>query len=64
VKEARNQSQIFNRKSISRNTTHRRSYHLIQMESGRLVYLFQSKYKYRAINRKNLSKKHFTNASI
>ena len=28
VKEARNQSQIFNRKSISRNTTHRLSYHL------------------------------------
>jgi len=28
VKEARNQSQIFNRKSISRNTTHRQSYHL------------------------------------
>jgi len=26
VKEARNQSQIFNRKSISRNTTHRQSY--------------------------------------
>jgi len=33
VKEARNQSQIFNRKSISRNTTHRQSYHLIQIES-------------------------------
>jgi len=30
VKEARSQSQIFNRKSISRNTTHRQSYHLIQ----------------------------------
>jgi len=28
VKEARNQSQILNRKSISRNTTHRQSYHL------------------------------------
>jgi len=26
VKEAGNQSQIFNRKSISRNTTHRQSY--------------------------------------
>jgi len=32
VKEARNQSQIFNRKSISRNTTHRQSYYLIQIE--------------------------------
>jgi len=31
VKEARNQSQIFNRKSISRNTTHRQSYHLQAM---------------------------------
>jgi len=31
VKEARNQSQIFNRKSISRNTTHRQSYHLPAM---------------------------------
>jgi len=31
VKEAMNQSQIFNRKSISRNTTHRQSYHLIQI---------------------------------
>jgi len=31
VKEARNQSQILNRKSISRNTTHRQSYHLIQI---------------------------------
>jgi len=29
--EARNQSQIFNRKSISRNTTHRQSYHLQAM---------------------------------
>jgi len=28
VKEARNQSQIFNRKSTSRNITHRQSYHL------------------------------------
>jgi len=34
VKEARNQSQIFNRKSISRNTTHRRSYHLQAMLTG------------------------------
>jgi len=33
VKEARNQSEIFNRKLISRNTTHRQSYHLIQTES-------------------------------
>ena len=32
VKEAGNQSQIFNRKSISRNTTHRQSYHLIQID--------------------------------
>jgi len=28
VKEARNQSQIFNKKSISCNTMHRQSYHL------------------------------------
>jgi len=28
----RNQSQMFNRKSISRNTTHRQSLHLIQIE--------------------------------
>jgi len=34
VQEARNQSQIFNRKSISRNTTHRRSYHLQAMLIG------------------------------
>jgi len=34
VKEARNQSQIFNRKSISRNTTHRQSYHLQAMLAG------------------------------
>jgi len=33
VKEARNQSQIFNRKSISCDTTQRQSYHLIQIES-------------------------------
>jgi len=32
VKEARNQSQIFNRKSISRSTTHRQSYNLIQID--------------------------------
>jgi len=32
VKEAGNQSQMFNRKSISRNFTHRQSYHLIQIE--------------------------------
>jgi len=31
VKEARNQSQIFNRKSSSRYTMHRQSYHLIQV---------------------------------
>jgi len=31
VKEARTQPQISNRKSISRNNTHRQSYHLIQM---------------------------------
>jgi len=34
VKEARNQSQIFNRKSISRNATHRQSYHLQAMLTG------------------------------
>jgi len=34
VKEARNQSQIFNWKSISRNTTHRQSYHLQAMLTG------------------------------
>jgi len=34
VKETRNQSQIFNRKSISRNTTHRQSYHLHAMLTG------------------------------
>ena len=35
--EARNLSQIFNRKSISRNITHHQSYHLIQTESGQLL---------------------------
>jgi len=34
MKEARNQSQIFKRKSISRNTTHRQSYHLQAMLTG------------------------------
>jgi len=34
VKEARNQSQIFNRKSISCNITHRQSYHLQSMLTG------------------------------
>jgi len=34
VKQARNQSQIFNRKSISRNTTHRQSLHLFQTVLG------------------------------
>jgi len=34
VKEARYQSQIFNRKSISRNTTHCQSYHLQAMLTG------------------------------
>jgi len=34
VKEARNQSQSFNWKSISRNTTHRQSYHLQAMLTG------------------------------
>ena len=34
VKEARSQSHIFNRKSISRNTTHRQSYHLQEMLTG------------------------------
>jgi len=33
-KEARNQSQIFNRKSISRNTTHHQSLHLQAMLIG------------------------------
>jgi len=35
VKElARNQSQIFNGESISRSTTHRQPYHLIQIEKN------------------------------
>jgi len=34
VKEARNQPQIFYRKSTSRNTTHRQSYHLQAMLTG------------------------------
>ena len=34
VKEARNQSQIFNRKLISRNMTHHQSYHLQAMQTG------------------------------
>jgi len=34
VKEARNQAQIFKRKPISRNTTHRHSYHLQAMQTG------------------------------
>ena len=34
MKEARNQSRIFNRKSISRNTTHRQSYHLQAVLTG------------------------------
>jgi len=34
VKEARNQSLFFNRKSISCNTTHRQSYHLQAMLTG------------------------------
>ena len=34
VKQARNQSPTFNRKSISRNTTHRLSYHLQAMLTG------------------------------
>jgi len=33
VKQARNLSQIFNRESITQNTTHRQSLHLIQSES-------------------------------
>jgi len=33
VKQARNLMQIFNRRLISRNTTHRQSLHLIQSES-------------------------------
>jgi len=34
VKEARNQSQIFNRKSISCNTMRRQSYHMQAMLTG------------------------------
>jgi len=34
VKETRNQSEFFNRKSISRKTTHRQSYHLHAMLTG------------------------------
>jgi len=34
VKEARSQSQISNKKSISRNTIHRQSYHLQAMLTG------------------------------
>jgi len=34
VNQTRNQSQIFNRKSISRYTTHRQSYHLQAMPAG------------------------------
>ena len=41
VQEARNQSQIFNRKSISRNTTHRQSYHLIQKKLSSYSNLFE-----------------------
>jgi len=35
VKEARDQSQIFDTKLISRNTAHRKSHHLIQIESNK-----------------------------
>jgi len=34
VKEARNQSQILNKKSIARYTTHRQSYHLQAFLTG------------------------------
>jgi len=34
VKVARNKSQIFERKPISRNTTHRHYYHLQAMQTG------------------------------
>jgi len=34
VEQEMNLSQIFNRKSISRSTTHRQSYHLIQIKQG------------------------------
>jgi len=37
VKQAKNQSQIFNRKSISRNSTHRQSSHLIPTAGYRPV---------------------------
>jgi len=46
VKEARSQSQIFNRKSISRNTTHRQSYHLIQIESWAFNYYWKGAWSY------------------
>jgi len=36
VEQARDQSQIFNRKSISRNTTHRQSHHPIQIQFEKL----------------------------
>ena len=43
VKKARNQSQIFNSKLISRNTTHRQSYHLIHTEwdLNKMIGLFE-----------------------
>jgi len=37
VKEARNQSQIVNKKSISRNTTHRQSLNLQAMLRGEML---------------------------
>jgi len=44
VKEARNQSQIFNRKSTSRNITHRQSYHLQEILTGETL-KDQNKYR-------------------
>jgi len=43
VKQAKTQWEIFNRKSISRNTTHRHSLHLIQIEL--LFYLKNGQFK-------------------
>jgi len=37
VKQARNQSQIFNRKSISRNAAHHQTLHLQAMPTGKTL---------------------------
>ena len=44
VKEACNQSQICNRKSISRNTTHRQFYHLQAMLTGVNFFIYFHRY--------------------